>query len=170
MISKNIQSALNNQINAELWSAYLYLAMSMDAEAKALKGIANWFFVQWLEEQDHARILQKYMVSQNARVILKQIDGVTVDWKSVKSLFEDTLDHERNVSAMIHNIMRQAKEENDYATENLMLWFVEEQVEEEESASDILSDIEILGDSRYGKFSLDKYLAERKYKMAEPLE
>ena len=82
MITKTMQNAINRQINAELWSAYLYLAMSMDAEAKALKGIANWFFVQWLEEQDHARIFQNYMNSSGAKVILHPIDKVDTEWEN----------------------------------------------------------------------------------------
>lgn len=169
MIPKKIQLAINEQINAELWSGYLYLSMSMCAESHGLRGVANWFYVQWLEEQDHARILQKYMHSQDARVILKPIEEVPVDWKSVRTLFEETLEHEKKVTAMIHNIACLAREEKDFATESRMQWFVDEQVEEEESARDILTDLDIIGESRYGKLALDRNLGKREYKVAGPL-
>ena len=98
MITKAMQNAINKQINAELWSAYLYLSMSMDAEAKALKGIANWFFVQLREEQDHARILQNYLNSSGAKVILLPIDEVDSEWKNPLEMFKQTLKHEKEVT------------------------------------------------------------------------
>ena len=161
---------INDQINAELWSAYLYLSMSMDAEAKNWRGVANWFYVQWLEEQDHARILQNYMVSQDAKVILKPIEAVPVEWKNVRTMFESTLSHEKDVTAMIRNIVCMAMEENDFATFSRMKWFVDEQIEEEQSVRDIISDIEKMGDCRYGYYSIDRTLGERKYEKASPLK
>ena len=80
MLSERLHAAINEQINAELWSAYLYLSMSMDAEAKGYKGVANWFYVQWLEEQDHARILANYLNSRDAKVELKPIAEVQTEW------------------------------------------------------------------------------------------
>ena len=161
---------INDQINAELWSAYLYLSMSMDAETKNWRGVANWFYVQWLEEQDHARILQNYMVSQDAKVILKPIEAVPVEWKNVRTMFESTLSHEKDVTAMIRNIACMAMEENDFATFSRMKWFVDEQIEEEQSVRDIISDIEKMGDCRYGYYSIDRTLGERKYEKASPLK
>ena len=101
-----MQNAINRQINAELWSAYLYLAMSMDAEAKTLKGIANWFFVQWLEEQDHARIFQNYMNASGAKVILQPIDEVDSEWDNPLEMFQETLKHEKEVTEMINDLVR----------------------------------------------------------------
>ena len=101
MISARLHTAINNQINAELWSAYLYLSMSLDAEAKGLKGVANWFYIQWLEEQDHARILMNYLNSRDAKVTLKPIEKVDTEWSSVLEMFTETLRHEQVVTSMI---------------------------------------------------------------------
>ena len=170
MISNKMHKAINNQINAELWSAYLYLAMAMDAEAKALRGIANWFFVQWLEEQDHARIFENYLNSQGAKVMLKPIAEVPQEWKNPLDMFKDTLDHEKEVTRMIHDLVRLAMEEQDFATLSRLQWFVDEQVEEEENASDQVSDFEKAGKDSAMLFRLDCMLGDRKYKKAGPLD
>ena len=104
MLSKKLHEAMNAQINAELWSAYLYLSMSMDAEAKGLKGIANWFYVQFREEQDHARIFMNYILSRDAEVKLLPIEEVRTKWASPLEMFQDTLKHEKEVTAMIGNL------------------------------------------------------------------
>lgn len=101
MISTKLHAAINDQINAELWSAYLYLSMSLDAEAKGFKGVANWFYVQWLEEQDHARILMNYLNSRDAKVSLKAIEPVRTEWNSVLEMFQETLRHEKVVTGLI---------------------------------------------------------------------
>ena len=170
MISKKMQNAINEQINAELWSAYLYLSMAMDAEAKALKGIANWFFVQWLEEQDHARIFQNYMNERGAKVKLMPISEVRQEWNSPLDMFEDTLKHEEEVTEMIDNLVRMAMDENDFATLSRLQWFVDEQVEEEDSARDQVADFERAGKDFSVLKELDDQLAERRYKKASPLE
>lgn len=170
MISKKMQNAINEQINAELWSAYLYLSMAMDAEAKAFKGIANWFFVQWLEEQDHARIFQNYMNARGAKVSLRPISEVKQEWKSPLDMFEDTLKHEEEVTEMIDNLVRMAMEENDFATLSRLQWFVDEQVEEEDSASDQVADFERAGKDFSVLKELDEQLGKRKYKPASALE
>ena len=170
MISKKMQNEINEQINAELWSAYLYLAMAMDAEAKALKGIANWFFVQWLEEQDHARIFQNYMNDRGAKVILKPIEGVPDEWKSPLDMFQETLKHEKEVSAMIDSLAKHALEEGDLATFSRLQWFVDEQVEEEDSAQDQVADFERAGKDFSVIRELDALLAGRQYHKASPLK
>ena len=170
MISKKMQNAINEQINAELWSAYLYLSMAMDAEAKAFKGIANWFFVQWLEEQDHARIFQNYMNARGAKVSLRPISEVKQEWKSPLDMFEDTLKHEEEVTEMIDNLVRMAMEENDFATLSRLQWFVDEQVEEEDNASDQVADFERAGKDFSVLKELDEQLGKRKYKPASALE
>lgn len=124
MISNKMQNEINRQINAELWSAYLYLAMAMDTEAKAFKGIANWFFVQWLEEQDHARFFQEYMNAQGARVVLQAIPEVKTEWKHVLDMFKGTLEHEREVTGMIKDLIQIAIEEGDSATLSRLQWFI----------------------------------------------
>ncbi|MBE6182238.1 MAG: ferritin [Rikenellaceae bacterium] len=169
MLSSKLHDALNAQINAELWSAYLYLSMSMDAEAKGLKGIANWFFVQFQEEQDHARILMNYINSRDAEVKLLPIAEVRTTWPSPLEMFQDTLVHEKKVTAMINNLAAIAAEDNDYASSNMLVWFVDEQVEEEESARDMIFACESVEGNKYGLYMLDKELAARTYQQASPL-
>ena len=165
-----MQNAINKQINAELWSAYLYLAMSMDAEAKALKGIANWFFVQWLEEQDHARIFQNYMNSVGAKVVLLPIDKVESEWDDPLEMFKETLKHEKEVTEMIKELVRLAISEGDFSTLSRLQWFVDEQVEEEENARDLVDDFSRAGKDFGTILELDSRLGEREHSKPEPLK
>lgn len=169
MISNKLHEAINAQVNAELWSAYLYLAMSMDAEAKGLKGVANWFYVQYLEEQDHARIFMNYLNSRDAKVVLKPIDEVPTEWDSVLTMYQQTLEHEKKVTALINNLAAIAKEDADFASINRIVWFIDEQVEEEESARDMIQAVEAVEGNKYGMYMLDKELAARVYNVPSPL-
>ena len=169
MLSKNLHQAINAQINAELWSAYLYLAMSMDAEAKGLKGVANWFHVQHLEEQDHARIFMNYLNSRDAKVVLQPIAEVPTEWNSVLEMFEQTLAHEKKVTALINNLAFIANEDRDFASINRLVWFIDEQVEEEESAREMIAAVEAVEGNKYGMYMLDKELATRAYTTLSPL-
>ena len=169
MLSERLQNAINEQINAELWSAYLYLAMSMDAEAKGYKGVANWFYVQWLEEQDHARILMNYLNSRDAKVVLKPISEVQTEWNSVLDMFKETLKHEKVVTALINNLAAIAAEDRDFASSNMLVWFIDEQIEEEESARDMIFRVECVESDKYGMYMLDKELATRTYTTPSPL-
>lgn len=169
MLSKKLHNAINEQINAELWSAYLYLSMSLDAEAKGHKGVANWFYVQFCEEQDHARIFMNYLNSREGKVELKPIDAVPTAWDSVLDMYKQTLEHEKKVTAMINNIAAIAEEDKDFASINRIVWFVDEQVEEEESARDMIMAVEAVEGNKYGMYQLDKELASRVYTQASPL-
>lgn len=169
MLSQKLHAAINEQINAELWSAYLYLSMSMDAEAKGLKGVANWFYVQWLEEQDHARILMNYLNSRDAKVELKPIAEVRTAWNSVLEMYQETLKHEKVVTSLINNLAAIAAEDRDFASSNMLVWFIDEQVEEEESARDMIFAVESVEGNKYGMYQLDKELAARVYTQASPL-
>lgn len=169
MITKKMQDAINAQINAELWSAYLYLSMSMDAENKSLKGVANWFYVQWLEEQDHAHIFMNYLNEQNASVHLEPISAVPTEWKSVLDMFRDTLDHEQEVTALIHDLVLVAMDEHDFATISRLQWFVDEQVEEESSAQYIIDMIKRTNGDPLAIDKLDHELSHRAYQPASPL-
>ena len=164
-----MHDALNAQINAEMWSAYLYLSMSMDAEAKGLKGVANWFYVQFQEEQDHARILMNYILSRNAEVRLQPIAEVRTSWDSPLEMFRDTLEHEQKVTAMINNLAAIAAGDKDYASSNMLVWFIDEQVEEEESAREMIGACEAVEGNKFGLYMLDKELAARTYTQAAPL-
>ncbi len=169
MLSQKLHAAINEQINAELWSAYLYLSMSMDAEAKGYKGVANWFFVQWQEEQDHARILMNYLNSRDCKVELKPIAEVQTEWPSVLDMFKDTLKHEKVVTGLINNLAAIAAEDRDFASSNMLVWFIDEQIEEEESARDMIFATESVEGDKYGMYQLDKELAARTYTQASPL-
>lgn len=169
MISRTMADAINEQINAELRSAYLYLAMSLDADSKALKGVANWFFVQWMEEQDHARIFQKYMVDQDAKVELKQIDIVPTTWESPLQMFQEALEHEKEVTRMINELVTLAFKECDWASLSRLQWFVDEQIEEE---LNVREQIDLF--SRVKEYSetlspLDNLLLCRQYTPSGPL-
>lgn len=169
MISQKLHSAINSQINAELWSAYLYLAMSLDAESKGYKGVANWFFIQFKEEQDHARIFMNYLNSRDAKVELAPIESVPATWNSILNMFEQTLEHEKKVTSLINELAAIAKADNDYASINRLNWFIDEQVEEEESARDMITAFEAVDGNKYGMYMLDKELAARVYNVPSPL-
>lgn len=169
MLSSNLYKAINEQINAELWSAYLYLSMSMDCQAKGYNGIANWFYVQFQEEQAHARIFMNYLNSRDAKVELLPIVEVRTLWDSVLDMFKQTLEHEKKVTGLINNIAAIANEDRDYASINRITWFIDEQVEEEESAREMIAAFEAVEGNKYGMYMLDKELATRTYVAPSPL-
>ena len=169
MLSSNLYKVINEQINAELWSAYLYLSMSMDCEVKGYKGIANWFYVQFQEEQAHARIFMNYLNSVDAKVELLPIAEVKTSWDSVLDMFKQTLEHEKKVTGMINNIAAIANEDKDYAAINRINWFIDEQVEEEESAREMITTFEAVEGNKYGMYMIDKELATRVYNVPSPL-
>ena len=168
-MSRELFKAINDQINAELWSAYLYLSMSMDCEAKGYKGIANWFYVQFQEEQDHARIFMNYLNSRDEKVELLPIAEVQTEWDSVLDMYKDTLNHEKKVTAMINNIAAIAEQDRDYASINRIVWFIDEQVEEEEAAREMITTFEAVEGNKYGMYMIDKELATRTYVAPSPL-
>ena len=170
MISKKLAKAINDQINAEMWSAYLYLSMSQDIYAKGFKGIAHWYKVQFLEEQAHAVIMINYLHSQDERVILAPIAKVQTTWKTVLAAFEDTLEHEKKVTAMINNLCDIADEDKDRAAANFLAWFIDEQVEEEENARDLIAQCKMIDGNMGGMMMLDKELGARQYHTPSPLK
>lgn len=169
MISNKIQDALNEQINAEFWSAYLYLSMAMHFEAEGRAGVANWFRIQWQEEQAHAQIFINYLNQRGGRVQLKAIDTVPTSWESPLDAFKATLEHEKKVTALINNIYAMAEAENDYATRDRLNWFVTEQVEEEDNARQLIDKFSLIGDNGMGLYMLDQELAARVYNVPSPL-
>ncbi|MBQ2541242.1 MAG: ferritin [Paludibacteraceae bacterium] len=169
MISKRLEDAINAQINAEMWSAYLYLSMSAYCQDQGYSGMANWFFIQFKEEQDHAQIFYNYLISRGGRVLLKAIDAVDTEWASPLAAFEATYAHEQHVTALINNLMTIAIEEKDYAAQSRLQWFIDEQVEEEENAVDLINKLRMLDGNGYGLYVLDQELAARVYTQASPL-
>ncbi|MBN1156834.1 ferritin [Candidatus Woesearchaeota archaeon] len=161
MIKKKILDALNKQINAELYSAYLYLSMSAYFESKNLKGFAHWMRKQSKEEQTHAMKIYDHIVERGDLVNLTSIGAPTADWKSVQAVFEHAYNHERKVTGMIHDIVEAARAEKDYATEAMLQWFVNEQVEEEAQADEIVQKLKMNGESKSGLLVLDHHLGKR---------
>ena len=169
MLSEKVEKALNAQINAEFWSAYLYLSMSADAMQKGYKGIANWFSIQFQEEQAHAQIFVNYVLSRGGKVTLAPISEVDTEWCCPLEAFKATLAHEQKVTALINNLNAIAVEEKDYATQNMLQWFINEQVEEEETARGYIDALDKIGDNGYGLYMFDKELAARTYNTPSPL-
>jgi ferritin len=158
MLNKKIEKAINTQINAEMWSAYLYLT-----------GMARWYEVQFKEEQDHAKILFNYIIQRNGKVTLTTIESVPTEWKSILDVFENTLAHEQKVTSLINSLFALTTQENDYATQSMLKWFIDEQVEEEVNAQTIIDSLKMIKDNGYGIYMLDKELGARKYSQASPL-
>ena len=169
MLSKKLQEAINAQVNAEMWSAYLYLSMSLDASNKGYKGVANWFAVQFKEEQDHAQIFINYMLSRGCEVKLAPIAEVRTSWDSILDAYKDTLAHEKKVTAMIDNIARIAEEEKDFATSNMLAWFIDEQMEEEDTADDMITKMRLFGCDARSLYELNQEYAARTYTVPAPL-
>ena len=161
MLKKNIEQAINKQINAELWSGYLYLSMSTYFHSINLDGFATWMRVQAQEELAHAMRFYDHVVERGGRVKLTSIEAVPTEWKSPLHAFEETYAHEQKVTGLINNIMKQAVEEKDYATMNMLQWFIDEQVEEEASADEILQKLKLIGNEGSGLFMIDRELAQR---------
>lgn len=163
MLTPKMEQALNEQINAEIWSAYLYLSMSAYFESKNLSGFANWMKVQWQEELSHANKFFDYINERGGRVILKPIGEVKTEWKDAVEIFHETLDHERHVSALINNLVNIALEEKDHATNNVLQWFVAEQVEEEAGVEDILNQLIMIDGFGHGILMLDREFKTRTF-------
>ena len=158
MLSKKMEIALNKQINAEFWSAYLYLSMSAYFAADGKPGFAHWFKQQFEEEQEHAMKLFDYVIDRDGKVTHDPIKEVQHEWKSPLHAFEQTLAHEKVVTGFVNDLVKLAKEEEDYATENMLQWFVNEQVEEEATAQGYIDALKMIGDNGFGIYTLDKEL------------
>lgn len=163
MISKEMQDALNKQINEEFFSAYLYLAMATYFDAEGLKGFANWMMVQYQEEMGHAMKIYNYLSSQGAKIELYAIKEPPHKWDSPLHAFEETLKHEQHITQCINDLVDLAEKLKDRATYNFLQWFVDEQVEEEENDRDIIDKLKLIGDNMSALFWLDKELGARTY-------
>lgn len=168
MITSKMAGAINEQINRELYSAYLYMAMSAFASKKGLPGVANWFYVQTQEELGHVQRFYQYLVRQNADVVLDAVKKPVVKAKTALDLFEKGLEHEKFITASIHSLVDVAAGEKDRASEVFLQWFVNEQVEEEENASAIIDQLKLAGDGGSGLFMIDRELSTRVYAPAPP--
>ena len=161
MLSEKMVMKLNYQINRELYSAYLYLSMASYADSEGLSGFANWFKIQAKEEEYHAEKMYNYVNQQGRRVVLEAIEQPQTDFTSIVGLFEQTLKHEKVVTSLINGLVKLAREENDYATESFLQWYVTEQVEEEANPAEMIQKLKYVGKDGRGLLMLDKELAAR---------
>lgn len=161
MLTQKIEVELNAQINAELFSAYLYLSMSAYFKNSNLDGFANWMQIQAQEETAHAMMFFNYVLERGGKVELKQIGKPETIWANSIAVFETTLAHEQKVTGLINNLIDVAHEEKDHATINFLQWFVAEQVEEEANAGGILEQLKIVEGKGHGLLLLDRELKTR---------
>lgn len=162
-INKNVEKILNEQINAEFWSAYFYLSMSNYFNANGMPGFANWMKVQFEEETFHAMKMLDYVNERGGRVILEPIAEVACEWNGVVNIYEETLAHEEKVTSLINGCMNVAIEEKDHATVNFLQWFVDEQVEEEAGVSEILDQLKMFKGEGHGLYMMDKEFKTRTF-------
>lgn len=162
MLSKKMQDLMNEQIQAELYSAQLYLSMSVYCSAENYKGTASWLKLQYEEETSHGMKFLNYILERGGEVELKTIEAPPVKFGSMLKLFEEVLAHEMKVTALIHKLYEAAVKEKDYAAQIFLQWFIEEQVEEEANATEIVAQLKMIGEkSPGGMFYLDKELGKR---------
>jgi ferritin len=163
MIKKAVEEALNEQINAEFQSAYLYLSMSAYFQAAGLAGYANWMRVQYQEELAHATRFFDYVNERGGRVQLSPIKDVQVDFSGVINVFEETLVHEQMVTGLINRLMDISIQESDHATKSFLQWFVDEQVEEESNVEQILNNIKLIKGEGQGLLMMDREMKTRAF-------
>ena len=161
MLSKTLEKALNEQLNNEYYSAFLYLSMASYFESANLLGMASWMRMQYEEEVMHAMKIFDMITDMEGRVVLKQVEGPPTEFDSVISVFEKTLKHERNVTKMINGIYALAQKENNYAVQSALQWFIDEQVEEEKSVLEIVNQLKMIGDETTPLLMLDNKLGDR---------
>jgi ferritin len=161
MISQTMQDAINEQINKELFSSYLYLSMSAYFEDKNLGGFAKWMSAQADEEREHAMKFYAHLIERGGRAVLKAIAAPETTWKSDLACFEEVYAHEQKVTASINALYELALKEKDYASQIMLQWFISEQVEEEKNASDIIESIKRIEAHETAVLMLDKQLGKR---------
>jgi len=161
MLTEKMQTALNGQLNAELYSSYLYLSMNAYFKSVNLDGFANWMYYQAQEELEHSMKFYDFIIQRGGKVVLTQVEAPPTEWDSPLAVFEATLAHEQKVTGLINDLVEIALEERDHATHIFLQWFVSEQVEEEESVGGVLEQLKLMGDAKGGLFMIDRELAKR---------
>ena len=162
-ITNNMVNAINKQINRELFSSYLYLSMSSYLESEGYNGFATWMKAQYNEEVAHAMKFYSYLFERGAKAKLEAIEAPKDKWNSVLEVFEEALAHEKLVTKMIEDLYSLAREEKDFACEAMLQWFINEQVEEESTAQDIVDKLKMAGDAKGALFMLDRELGQRQF-------
>jgi ferritin len=165
MLSEKMEKAINDQINAETYSAYLYMAMAAWAEEKQLAGFAHWLKVQAQEEMTHALKFWGQVNERGAKVTLAEIAAPPSEWESPLAMAEAVLEHERKVTGLINNLMDIAMDERDHASVSFLQWFIDEQVEEEASADEIIGKLKLVQQTEGGLYLLDQEMGQRVFNM-----
>jgi ferritin len=168
MLNAKVQDAFNQQINAELFSEYLYLSMAAHFESESLKGMANWMRIQAGEEHNHAMKFYHFILDRSGRVTLTQIDAPKTTWNSPLNAFEDAYKHEMKITGMINNLANLAIDEKDHAAHQFLEWFVNEQVEEEAAAQMIVDQLKLVGENGVAIYMIDQELSKRQPAAAAP--
>ncbi len=160
-MKKNVIKAVNDQIQAEFSSAYIYLSMSAYFAEQNLNGFANWMRIQWQEELQHGLKFYDMLIDRDVKVTLQAISQPEADFGTPSEAFKTVLDHEKSVTKLINELYQLATKENDYPLQNLLQWFIDEQVEEENNVRDILNQLKLIGDNGTGLYMLDRELGQR---------
>ncbi len=168
-MQSNIAKLINEQINAEFYSAYLYLTFADYYEEQGLSGYANYFEIQAAEERDHALIFRKYLHENGEKVTMKKIDQPKKSFKNFVEPLEAALEHEKLVTSLINNIYEAAHKAKDFRTMNFLNWFVDEQMEEEDNADTMVTRMKLFGSDAKGLYDLDAECAARVYTTPSPL-
>jgi ferritin len=163
MVSEKMLEELNKQINEEIFSQYIYMAMAADLFDKNLKGMAHWMWIQAHEEQTHATIFYNYIIERRRKVELEAVGKPPVTWASPLAIFEAAHEHEVHITGRINYLLGLAREENDNATYNMLQWFVQEQIEEEANTDEVSQQLKIVGNDGRGILMLDRELAARAF-------
>jgi len=168
MINEKVEKALNDQVNAEMYSSYMYLAMSAYFESIDLPGFAQWMKAQAQEEMVHTMKMYDYVIERGGRIVFSAIDAPPAEWSSPQDAFEATLAHEQLVTGLINNLVDVAIAEKDHATNIFLQWFVSEQVEEEANVGSVLQHLKMVGDHGQGLFMMDRELGTRTAPQSDP--
>jgi len=161
MMDEKMVKAINDQMNAELYSSYLYFSMAAYFDSIGLKGSSSWMRVQAMEEQAHTKKFYDFLTARGGRVVLSEIKAPPAEWETPLAVFEHVLEHEQLVTGLINNLMDLSIELKDHATNSFLRWYVDEQVEEEESAEEVLQTLKLNAENPGGLFMIDKELAAR---------
>jgi ferritin len=161
MISKTMQDAMNNQIQAELYASYLYLSMGAHFESANLPGFAHWMRLQSNEELEHAMKFFNHIIERGGKVELKAIEAPPTEFESPLVAFKMAYAHEQKVTGLIHDLYKLSTQQNDYPSLTMLQWFVDEQVEEEQNTLTVVEKLELIGDYSMGIFMVDRELGQR---------
>lgn len=170
MIGKKMRDLMNEQIKNELESYYIYLSMVVSFHSQNLDGMAHWMRCQAHEEMIHAMKFYDHIIDRGGTVELLNLKQLKTKWKSPLEAWQDTLEHEKFITAKIHDLVKLSRKENDIASDTLLNWFSKEQIEEESNAEKVLRQMEMIGDSKQGIYLLDRDLATRIFPAGSPLD